>query len=444
MIPVVTPSEMRAIDERAAEPVEVLIERAGAAVARSALRRMGGGYGRRVVVVAGKGNNGADGRGAAAVLERRGVRVCVIDAADAVRAVPPCDLVIDAAYGTGFRVEYDAPEPGGAPVLAVDIPSGVDGLTGEASWGAVRADATVTFAALKPGLLFGGERAGGIEVVDIGLDVSGARIHVVEDDDVVLPVRPAEAHKWQTSVLVVAGSTGMMGAPLLVARGAMRAGAGYVRLAAPDDVPPGNEAVAVPRPSSGWAEALASDLDRCRAGVVGPGLGGGGDVRREVHDLLRRTDKPVVVDADGLNALAGEAAAVLGERRGPTVLTPHDGEFERLAGAEVGADRIGEARALAAATGAVVLLKGSTTVVARPDGRVLLAAAGGPQLATAGTGDVLSGIVGAFLAQGVDAWRAAAWAAHAHGAASRLGLGHGLVAGDLPDLVAQWLSRGAA
>jgi NAD(P)H-hydrate epimerase len=435
---------MREVDERAADPVEVLIERAGTAVARTALQRMGGAYGRRVVVIAGKGNNGADGRAAADVLRARGARVTVIDAADAVPRVPPCDLVIDAAYGTGFRGSYDAPDPAGAPVLAVDIPSGIDGLTGEASWGAVRADATVTFAALKPGVVLS-DRCGVVDVVDIGLDVSGARIHVVEDADVVLPARGRDAHKWQSAVLVVAGSPGMTGAPLLVARGAIRAGAGYVRLAVGDgaDMPPGSEAVAVPRPSSGWAEALASDLERCRAVVVGPGLGRGDDVTREVRSLLGATDKPVVVDADGLNALAGDAAGVLSQRRGPTVLTPHDGEFARLAGEEAGADRIAEARALSAATGSVVLLKGSTTVVARPDGRVLLAVAGGPQLATAGTGDVLSGVIGAFLAQGLDEWRAAAFAAHVHGAASRLGFARGLVAGDLPDLIATWLSAHA-
>ena len=435
MIPVVTPEEMRRIDAAASEPTEVLVERAGAAVARAALRRLGGSYGRRVVVVAGKGNNGADGRVAARLLSDRGVRTAVFD--PGVSSLPACDLVIDAACGTGFHGEYDAPDPGGAVVLAVDIPSGVDGMTGEASPGAVRADATVTFAALKPGLLFT-DRAGVIDVVDIGLDVSGARIAVVEDADVAawLPAPPREAHKWQTAVLVVAGSVGMMGAPLLVARAAMRAGSGYVRLAAPDDVPPGNEAVVVPRPTTGWATALAGEVERCRAVVVGPGLGRGDDVTREVRALVAAADKPMVIDADGLNALAGDAAGVLSQRRAPTVLTPHDGEFARLAGEDVGVDRIGEARALAAATGAVVLLKGSTTVVAAPDGRVLVSVTGGPQLATAGTGDVLSGIIGAFLARGVDAWRAAAAAAHVHGAAAV----PGMVAGDLPELVGAWLT----
>ena len=430
MIPVATPEEMRRIDAEAPTPVEVLIERAGAAVARAALRRLGGGYGRRVVVVAGKGNNGADGRAAAARLVRRGVRVTVVNPGE---ELPSSDLVIDAAYGTGFHGEYKAPDTHGAPVLAVDVPSG-----------SVVADETVTFAALKPSLLFG-DAAGVVEVVDIGLDVSDARMHVVDDDDIVLPPRPREGHKWQTAVLVVAGSPGMMGAPSLVARGAMRSGAGYVRLAVPGAGPGqltmGGEAVGVPLPFDGWARTLSHDIERCRALVVGPGLGRGDRVAREVRELLQRAAVPVVVDADGLNALAGDAAGVLSARHAPTVLTPHDGEFERLAGSELGADRIVETRALAAATGSVVLLKGSTTVVAAPDGRVLLAVAGGPQLATAGTGDVLSGMIGAFLAQGLDALGAAAFAAHVHGAASGMGYRRGLVAGDVPDLVADWLSK---
>src|SRR5215210_3711671 len=147
MIPVLTPDGMKAVDRTAPEPVQVLVERAGAAVARAATQLMGGAYGRRVVVVAGKGNNGADGRVAADRLRRRGVRVRVIDAADQPERLPPSDLVIDAAYGTGFRGDYSAPDPAGAPVLAVDIPSGIDGLTGEAAAGAVRATATITFAA---------------------------------------------------------------------------------------------------------------------------------------------------------------------------------------------------------------------------------------------------------------------------------------------------------
>jgi NAD(P)H-hydrate epimerase len=450
MIPVVTPDEMKAIDAAAAEPVDVLIGRAGAAVARVALDMLGGAYGRRVVVIAGKGNNGADGRDAAARLRKRGVLVHVADAADALRAVPACDLVIDAAYGTGFRGEYDAPDPGPAPVLAVDIPSGVNGLTGEAAAGAVQADVTVTFAALKPGLLLlpGAARAGRIELVDIGLDVSGATIHLVEESDVCrwLPARPPESHKWRAAAWVVAGSPGMTGAARLSARAAMHAGAGMVRLGVPgvDQPDPPLEVVGVPLPSSGWETTVLGDLNRFRALLVGPGLGRTEATAAAVREIVARAPVPVIVDADGLVALGeiSSAARVIAGRTHSTVLTPHDGEFAGLAGGNAsGPDRIGAVRKLARATGATVLLKGPATVVAAPDGRVLLSNEGDARLASAGTGDVLSGVVAGFLAQGLDGLTAAGAAAFVHAAAGNLGWRRGLVAGDLLDLLPAVLSR---
>ncbi len=237
MLPVLTPSEMAAVDASAPAPVSVLIDRAGAAVAREALRLLGGAYGRRVVVLAGKGNNGADGRAAAVRLRRRGVRVQEIDALDAPATLPPCDLVIDAAYGTGFSGCYDAPDAGGAPVLAVDIPSGVDGVTGQPAGRVLAAARTVTFAALKPGLLLepGRSLAGQVVLADIGLDVSHTTIGVVEAADVAgwVPVRATTSHKWKAAVLVIAGSSGMAGAARLAARAAQRAGAGMVRVGSP-------------------------------------------------------------------------------------------------------------------------------------------------------------------------------------------------------------------
>ena len=450
MRPVVTVEEMAAIDRDAPESVEVLIERAGAAVARAARRMLGGTYGRRVVVVAGKGNTGADGRAAARRLERRGVRVEVIDAGDAPSRLPRCDLVIDAAYGTGFRGEYNAPDVGDAAVLAVDSPSGVSGDTGEAGSGAARADATVTFAALKPGLLLGEGplRTGSVEVADIGLDVSRATIGLVEDADVAaaLPHRPRDAHKWQSAVYVVAGSSGMLGAAELASRAAMRAGAGMVRLGSPGasgaELPRG-EVVATALPSEEWDGDVLPELDRCKALVIGPGLGRSEATVTAVKRLVAKAPLPVVVDADGLNALgASDAVAdVLSGRGHPTVLTPHDAEFARLAGSSPSADRIGDARRLASATGAVVLLKGPTTVVAAPDGSVRLAAAGDARLATAGTGDVLSGVIGAFLAMGVPAADAPAFASHVEQSAARLGASRGFVAGDLLELLPTWLSQ---
>lgn len=429
-MPVVTPEEMAAIDASAPEPVEVLIDRAGAALAAEARRMLGGTYGRRVVVVAGKGNNGNDGRVAAERLRRRGVRVLVLDAASAPPVLPPCDLVIDAAYGTGFRGAYTAPATD-APVLACDIPSGVDGLTGAADDGAVVADRTLTFAALKPGLLFS-RRTGPVTVADIGLDCSRARAHLVTSSDVAawLPARPADAHKWRTAVWVVGGSPGMTGATVLAASAAARAGAGYVRLSSPGIDPPlphaPIELVGTALPASHWVDEVLNGVERFRAVVVGPGLGdrGAADVKRLVAESI----VPVVVDGDGLRALGTDCV-----RAGhpTTVLTPHDGEFERLSGHRPGADRIDAARNLAAATNAVVLLKGPTTVVAGPDGQVLLVTAGDARLATAGTGDVLSGIIAALVARGLDPFRAAAAGAFLHGTAASLGPADGLVAADL-------------
>jgi len=446
---VTTVEEMRDIDAAAQKqvPVEALIERAGRQVARRALQMIGGAYGRRVVVVAGKGHNGDDGRVAARRLAERGVRVSVVDAAGAPDRLPPCDLVIDAAYGTGFRGEYRAPmAPDAVPVLAVDIPSGLDGDTGEAGEEAVRADATVTFAAYKPGLLLGEgpDRAGRVEVVDIGLDTSSASAWLVDDSDVaaLVPPRPREAHKWQTGVGVIAGSPGMLGAAQLCSRAAMRSGAGMVRLgvpgAGPADLPVG-ETVSRGLPAQDWAAEALEWTERCKAVVVGPGLGRDDATVAAARQLIARAPVPLVVDADGLFALGGSAANGLKGRSAPTVLTPHAGEFSGLAGGPPNADRLRSVRDLAERVGAVVLLKGSTTVVAEPEGPVLLSASGGPWLATAGTGDVLSGVIGALLARGVDALESAGLGAHIHGAASRRGRDQGLIAGDLPDLVGRTL-----
>ncbi len=449
MIPVVTPEEMSEIDRAAPESTDILVARAGAAVVRESTAMLGGAYGRRVVVVAGKGNNGADGRAAAAGLRRRGVRVLVIDAADAPVRLPACDLVIDAAYGTGFRGEYVAPDPGGAPVLAVDIPSGVDGSTGGSGDAAVWAARTVTFAALKPGLVLhpGVDRAGEVSLADIGLDTSGRRTHLVEAHDVSgwLPERPSETHKWKTAVWVVAGSPGMTGAAHLCSRSAMRAGAGTVRLGIPGSGPdPGAvEVVGRPLPPDDWDSAVVEDSARARAMVVGPGLARTDSTRRSLRRLLAASSLPAIVDADGLYALGDrpEAAEVLRDRQAPTVLTPHEGEFARLNGAAPGAHRLDEVRDLAVGLGATVLLKGSTTIIADPTGEVLITNTGGSFLATAGTGDVLAGVVGALLAQGLDGLRAAAAAAFVHGCAGRLGWRRGLVAGDLVDLLPAAIAR---
>lgn len=410
------------MDASATEPTDVLVDRAGAAVARAALNELGGGYGRRVAVLVGKGLNGADGRVAADRLARRGVRTRVIDAADIGDCLPAIgdhalDLVVDAAYGTGLGRPFEAPTVG-VPVLAVDLPSGLDGLTGEARGRPLVACRTVALGALKPGLLLGDgpALAGRCEVVDLGLDLSGMITHLLEDSDVagMVPSRLPDAHKWQSACWVIAGSPGMEGAAGLAATAALRAGAGYVRLSmfgggdpkAPDEVvrlPVGAELGL-----AGWEE---KDQTRFRSMVIGPGLSTTAKVADAVRSLVVSQGPPLVVDGDGLTALAGvklTAARSL-------VLTPHDGEFTRLAGRPPGPDRLGAARGLASDAGAVVLLKGPTTVVAAPNGRVLLAAAGDSRLATAGAGDVLAGIIGAFLARGAEPFSAAAAAAHVHG-----------------------------
>jgi NAD(P)H-hydrate epimerase len=397
------------------------------------------------VVVAGKGNNGADGRSAARRLARRGVRATVLDAADLPSTLPRADLVIDAAYGTGFRGIFDVPalaDPA-TPVLAVDIPSGVDGLTGVAAGPVLRAVRTVTFAAWKPGLLLGDgpELAGEVQLIDLGLDTARARAHRVVDADVArwLPDRPRSAHKWRSAVWLVAGSPGMTGAARLAAGGAQRGGAGYVRVSVPGaghDVDAPTEAVVVPVPADGWAAEVLDGEARFGALAVGPGLGRGPAVEAGVRQMVARSSRPIVVDGDALRELGREAGWAIGSRvegAGPVVLTPHDGELEALAGHPPGADRFAEVRDLARQTGAVVLLKGPTTLVAAPDGRVLAVDAGDARLATAGTGDVLTGLVAALLAQGIPALEAAASAALLHGRAGDLAWPRGLVAGDLVD-----------
>lgn len=465
MIPIVTPAEMAAIDAAAPEPVDVLIGRAGWAVFRAARRMLGGTYGRRVVVIAGRGNNGADGRVAAALLARHGVRVGIVDPSGRLEGstrrgptphgLPPCDLVIDAAFGTGLNRPYVAPRPADPDtrVLAVDIPSGLSGLTGEVLGGPLAADVTVTFAALKPGLLLdaGPGLVGSVECVDIGLDVSGATAWKVTRDDVAawLPPRGVGTHKWLAALRLVAGSPGMSGSADLAAAASLRAGAGYVRRSTPgvDPATPGavttgaTEAVTTALDATRWAGAVLGDLDRFGALAVGPGLGRGPEVAAQVAELMA-SPIPMVIDGDGLRALGSDPATVIGHRpegAPRVVLTPHDAEFAALGGDITEADRIASVRALAARTGAVVLRKGPTTVIADPDGEVLASDIGDARLATAGTGDVLTGIIGAFLAQGVDPLSAAAAAAWVHGAAARRGRPVGLVASDLPDSVSEVL-----
>ena len=447
---VLSREEMRAADAAALSHVshEALVTRAGTAVAGVALRILGGAYGVHVVVVAGKGSNGADARVAADLLSRRGARVTVVGAPDAPAALPPCDLVIDGAY--------DAPlVPPGTPVLAIDIPSGVDADSGAAPGRAVHAWRTVTFAALKPGLLQGeGARLSGlVEVVDIGITWPPSAAALIDDADLAahLPHRPRGTNKWASAVGIAAGSVGMEGSAILCSRGAMAAGAGMIRLGSPGD-PAGNwpvEVVRVGVPATGWADSFLAQVTKCRAVAIGPGLGTDVDTAGEIRSVIARCPVPMVIDADALTALgdADAARTLLSGRPAASILTPHDGEYARLAGSAPGDDRLEAARTLASKLGCIVLLKGPLTAVASPDPGppdVLLAASGTPALATAGTGDVLSGVIAAFLSRGVEPHLAAALGAHAHGRAASRGRPEGLVAGDLPRHLSCVLSEAAA
>jgi hydroxyethylthiazole kinase-like uncharacterized protein yjeF len=445
VLPIVTPEEMHAVDVAAPSATDVLIERAGAAVARAAVRMLGGTYGRTVDVIAGRGNNGNDGRVAARRLEALGVRVRVFSVTDLPQVLPPADLVIDAAFGTGFRGTWQPPVVGTMPVLAVDIPSGVDALTGRIEGTVLRAHRTITFAALKPGLLLGdgADAAGLVEVADIGLPIGPRSTHLLEQRDVAawLPARGRDAHKWQTAVRVIAGSRTMPGAAALATAGALRSGAGMVHVSIPgldhaSALP--IEAVLRPLPAQGWAAEALGTFDRFHVLVLGPGLGRGDDTAASARFVAVRSPLPAVIDGDGLFALAWNAdgaATLLRQREASTVLTPHDGEYQLLTGSPPAADRIWAARRLAADTRSIVLLKGSTTVVAAPSGDVLVVRSGDQRLATAGTGDVLAGVIGALVAMRVDPFAAAAMGAWIHGRAAMLGPSLGLVAGDLPGAI---------
>ena len=465
MQPVLTPAEMGEADRRtiaAGTPEAVLVERAGAAVARHALRMLGGAYGRRGVVVHGKGNNGADGVVAARHLRARGVGVDEIALAAGIieaelrRAVERADLAIDAMFGTGFRGALDgdgarvarAFVEAARPTLAVDIPSGVDGATGDVRGEAVQATSTLTFAARKPGLLFepGRTRAGRVHVADIGIDVGPSQLHVLETSDLALPRRAPDGHKWSTGVLVVGGSPGMTGAPLLSGHAAARTGAGMVVVGVPGidaaDRLGGSELVmrALPASADGRldrdaADAVIDGIGRFHALAIGPGLGLDKNTQDAVRRIVAGCPIPIVVDADALNALADDPGALHARRAAgfpPAILTPHGGEYQRLAGSPVGADRLAAARDLAARLDAIVLLKGPGTVVADPGGRAVVNRTDTPALAAAGTGDVLTGVITGLLAGGAAPFDAAATGAYVHGrAAIEAGTGDELVATDL-------------
>jgi NAD(P)H-hydrate epimerase len=500
--PILSPAEAAELDRASQERgigAATLMENAGRAVANAAVRLAGGSYGRRAVVLCGRGNNGGDGFVAARYLSAWGMGVAVLDlgggsparepaasnlerlaptgvrvrpwsVAVAERELVRADVVVDAIFGTGFHGSpdggaaeaIDALERVGVPVVAVDIPSGVDGGTGAVATIAVRADLTVTFGAAKPGLVLlpGASHAGVVEVADIGFpeDLLRSDLAVVEDADVAgwLPARRAETHKREAGyALVIGGSRAMTGAVGLMATAAYRAGAGLVAVAVPGSILPVvqgsvREAVFAPLPetdagtAAGGSERLTEILAQARSVAIGPGMTTDERTATWIRDLVRSAEAPIVLDADGVNAFAGRAPE-LAERRSDLVLTPHAGEFARLANVtarEVDADRVGLVRKLAAETQAVVLLKGSRTLVGSPDGTVRVNPTGGPFLATGGTGDVLTGMIAGLLARGLAPADAASAAAYVHGVAGAMAAetrGEGTTAGDVLERVADAL-----
>jgi hydroxyethylthiazole kinase-like uncharacterized protein yjeF len=439
-------AEMRAAEERYPrypDSVPELMERAGAAVARKAMLAYP--EARRFACVCGGGSNGGDGRVAARVLREAG------HSADEVAdGLAGYDVVVDALFGTGFR---GAPRPEaaelierinscGRPVVSVDLPSGVDASTGEIAGAVVSADLTVTFHGPKVGLAVAPGRfhTGRVVVADIGLEAAATAIRRATRELLeTVPRRGAQDTKYTAgSVLVVGGQPGTSGAAVLAARSALRADAGYVTLAVPEASLHTAEVLALEPVKLGWddesaVEKLLDAAARASALAVGPGLGRSDARRALVRRLLERSDLPAVVDADALFELEPVA------RDAPTVLTPHAGELARLLGESaewVSAHRLHAARTGAERFGATVLLKGADSIVASPDGGVVVCDLGPPSLATAGTGDVLTGIVGAFLAKGLEPALAAAAAAVAHGRAAALAPHRaGLVAGDLLELL---------
>src|SRR5215213_3826557 len=423
-----------AVEAQAAEEghdLGELMERAGAAVAREVLERFP--EARRIAVVCGGGSNGGDGRIAARILREQG--------RDAVEttAVEQADVIVDALFGTGFHGE---PRPdaastierinaAGAPVVAVDVPSGVDVSTGEVAGAAVRATVTVTFHGRKVGLAVapGLFHAGDVIVADIGLQPLETEHRLVTPAILELvPRKRAEDSKYTAgSVLVAGGAPGLTGAACLAAEAAFRADAGYVAVAVAEASLPVVEAKLLEPVKVTWADAAAA-AGKAHAIAIGPGLGRDAAAKRLRQELLVAGDQALVLDADALHELEP------GDWGGRAVLTPHAGELARLLGEDsrwVKEHRLDAVRRVAERYGCVCLLKGADTLVAAPGEGVLVVLGEAPGLASAGTGDVLTGIVGAFLAKALEPRLAAAAGAAAHSLAARTLPQRGLIASDI-------------
>jgi hydroxyethylthiazole kinase-like uncharacterized protein yjeF len=506
VLPLPDADTMRAVDRWAIEEQGVdgleLMERAGAAVAKALEQMAPDGS---VSVLCGKGNNGGDGLVVARLLRHAGRAVSVLltsppseltgDARANLERLPGegplrldgsswgesddggerdtidralldgAQVLVDALLGTGFQGELRdgvadlvrAMNESGRPILSVDVPSGIDASTGALAGVAVRAARTVSFHAAKPGHWIHPGKAccGTVEVASIGIPRGApmpATIGLIEDSVLALaPRRSASSTKFASGhVLVVGGSMGLSGAPVMAARAAMRAGAGYVTALVPQGIQAILASGRTPELMTGGLPerdgALSEDgleqalqaSGRGGALALGPGLGRTEAAAAFARRLAQESKLSLVLDADGLNAHAGLLGDLAGRSAG-TVLTPHAGELGRLLGlesAEIERDRLRHVRAAAALSGAIVVLKGDDTLVADPSGWVAVSAGGSPALATAGTGDVLTGVIGALLSQRLDPFAAAACAVHLHAragrlAARRIGAAEGVIASDV-------------
>lgn len=483
---VVTAEEMKALDRTAIDeygiPGLVLMENAGSRVVEVIRQALGDVRGKVITIFIGKGNNGGDGLVIARHLLNMGAEVKVLalvnvdeisgdaavnlkvlrkmeqkiyslhqsDGINIVRLVlMNTDLIVDAIYGTGFRGKVDEKvgriievlNGSGKPIVAVDIPSGLEADSGRVSGPCIQATHTVTFGLPKLGLLLepGADYAGQLTIADISLpnvlvEKAAPQRHLITTEMVKewLPSRPSPAHKGNFGrVLVVAGSRGMTGAACLAGEGALRAGAGLVMVAVPETLHDILEAkltevMTTPLPdtgigslSKGARERILSLLEGAEVLALGPGLSTVPEVTAMVRELLPSVRVPCVLDADALNALAG-AGEILRKVQAPVVITPHPGEMARLLGItpkEIQSDRLSVASKAATTWNVVALLKGARTVVAAPSGAVYINPTGNPGMATAGSGDVLTGVVAALIAQGLEPARAAAAGAYIHGLA---------------------------
>jgi NAD(P)H-hydrate epimerase len=490
--------------ERVGIPARVLMETAGRAVAAAVRRHFPAA--RRPLVACGPGNNGGDGFVVARVLrewDRRcqplviapaqrerqspearacfellvdlGVEVLLdLDAKELEAALARCDLLIDALFGVGLSRPVQGASAAlieqlaraGLPCVAVDLPSGVSSETGAPLGPALPAQLIVTLGLPKLGLVVRPPQ-GRVEVVDIGLPLASVEraairqwLHTPAAVARLLPPRPPDAHKGSFGhVLVVGGSEGKTGAVVLAATGALRAGAGLATAAVGASLHPVlelklTEAMSLALPElgrgalgPGCAPLVRRELETRDALVLGPGLGRQAGAQEAVRAILGDCPAPAVVDADGLTALGGALEELAATARGRLVLTPHPGEAARLLGcsaAQVQADRPAAARALAERSGAVAVLKGARTLIAAPEGSLWINPTGGPGLATGGTGDVLAGVIGGLLAQGLAPLDAARLGVYLHGAAGDLGPRAGGLAGEVAERIpAAWSTLAA-